>query len=618
MADPRNPVADNKQFLNASIRQLAEFLHQNGYDGPCAPKALCKPTNKDFTNIVLFLFRMIDPNFKCTGKFEDEMVAMFKFLGYPFTIAKSSISAVGSPHAWPSLLAAIMWLVELLNYGANSGIGADLRDMPIGASMKDGSEDVDDEEENEKAFYRYLGKAYGLFLAGKDDQYALLEQQLVSSYESRNDLVEDQIDSMEKRAQALSNEIEEVRCHSAQLPGLLEKKRDYLEVRQQLQDAMHALEAELARLKASCAEREAERDRLAAANQGLEKEVAVLHDRVSTQELSADDVANMVGEKERLLEAQKEASEQRQALQLRIWELEMALRDKVKALEDAVRMYHTVAEQLKLIPHTAKNAPEGQDLSIEIDIRAKKREGLLRTDIRGGILPVLLQIRTELTQATFEVRSQLMTEQETVEEIVAEQLQLREQCDELEAKIKRAEATYKREKESYDAAMELHVQERDAMEARLIQLQDTKADEARITTIKRRIAEAQALKTARRNEHERRRAEMIQAVMDVVAMCANHREEVQQQLLELKDSYAHVLEQHVQADDFNGDSMFGGEMQEQQAGEDGEDFQQPEQPVSLLEHAPDTNAEIDSSYVSAIDEDRVKLSLNSNFESCVL
>ncbi len=33
---------------------------------------------------------------------------MFKYLGYPFAIAKSTIQAVNTPHAWPFLLDAIM------------------------------------------------------------------------------------------------------------------------------------------------------------------------------------------------------------------------------------------------------------------------------------------------------------------------------------------------------------------------------------------------------------------------------------------------------------------------------------------------------------------------------
>ena len=82
LTDPRN-IGD-KQFISNSIRSLIEFCSLNGFDYALTPKILTKPTNKDFNNIVSFLFRLIDPNFKCSGKFEDEMITMFKYLGYPY------------------------------------------------------------------------------------------------------------------------------------------------------------------------------------------------------------------------------------------------------------------------------------------------------------------------------------------------------------------------------------------------------------------------------------------------------------------------------------------------------------------------------------------------------
>ena len=53
---------------------------------------------------------------KSMGKIEDDVPALYKRLRYPFGISKSALFAVGSPHTWPGLLAALTWLVELLNY----------------------------------------------------------------------------------------------------------------------------------------------------------------------------------------------------------------------------------------------------------------------------------------------------------------------------------------------------------------------------------------------------------------------------------------------------------------------------------------------------------------------
>lgn len=548
VTDPRN--VGEKQFMNTSIRQLIEFLSRNNYEGPLSPKILSKPTNKDFSNIVLFLFTLIDPNYKCTGKFEDEMITMFRFLGYPFSIAKSNITAVGSPHAWPVLLAAIMWLVELLKYdeaASKASVNASMRLMgeDDSADLADGNCKASaaaqlteqDPSLSERAFYNYLGRAYGLFLSGKDDQYANLEEQFVGSFENKNVLIKDQMEALETRNQALSNEIEDVRSRSALLPQLQDKKREFQQSHAQFQQLMQELCRHRDQLRDKQQQRAKELEQLLVSVAAAQKEVAVLRDKVSHQELSPEDVVNMVGEKDRLQEAQQQASEQRQGLQKRVWELEMALRDKVKALEDAARMYHGVAEQLKLVPVTARNA-RGEDLSVDVDVRAKKKEGLLRTDVRHHVLPILQQIRSELNSSTFELRSELMTESEVMEEVAANQAELKDRCDELQARCRRAEATYKREKDMLDQSAELHAKELDAMEARLALLRDTAAEEGRVTAAKRRFAEATALRAARKAEHERKKHAMIQAVMQVVSQAAAHRESVQQQISQLKDRYA--------------------------------------------------------------------------------
>lgn len=78
---------------------------------------LTSPTTKDFNNVMLFLLRQLDPTAaKGPVKMEEEVPALYKRLRYPFQISKSNLTAVGSPHTWPSILAALTWLVELLNY----------------------------------------------------------------------------------------------------------------------------------------------------------------------------------------------------------------------------------------------------------------------------------------------------------------------------------------------------------------------------------------------------------------------------------------------------------------------------------------------------------------------
>jgi kinetochore protein NDC80 len=60
------------------------------------------------------VFTKVDSNFQFGKDFEEEVKLYLKTLGYPFAISKSSLYAVGSPHTWPSLLAALVWLIELV------------------------------------------------------------------------------------------------------------------------------------------------------------------------------------------------------------------------------------------------------------------------------------------------------------------------------------------------------------------------------------------------------------------------------------------------------------------------------------------------------------------------
>ncbi len=112
--DPR-PVSD-KAYQHDCIRQLIEYLSTHGYEHAVSPKTLTSPMSKDVFSIVQFLLRQVDPNMKPLGKMEEDVPQLFKHLKYPFQISKSALFAVGSPHTWPGLLAAMNWVVELLNY----------------------------------------------------------------------------------------------------------------------------------------------------------------------------------------------------------------------------------------------------------------------------------------------------------------------------------------------------------------------------------------------------------------------------------------------------------------------------------------------------------------------
>ncbi len=522
-----------------------EYLSAHNYDHPISIKILTKPTNKDYYNIVLFLFRQIDPNYTCVGKLEDEIVAMFKFLGYPFPIAKSNISAVGTQHAWPSMLASIMWLIELLTYN-ECVIQSEQQSLQMSTGNGNAMEVESDGGTNntlnatDKLFYNYLHRGYDFYLTNRDEQYQQVEEQYIASFENQNVLVRDQIENLEQKITLITNEIELIKQRSAYLPELDKKRKDLQQEVNRMSNLVEDRTKHMLDLQVKKQEKMDEFDKLQLQMTLVSKDIAVLKHRIAHQEISPEDVANMMQEKERLEEAHRVASEHRQNMQKRIWELEMALRDKVQLLEDTVRAYHTIAEDLKMVPATARNA-RGEDLSIEIDTRAKRREGLLKTAVKVQIVPKLQDVREELKQMSLQLRSEIIDEKETFEELKTSKAQLTELANTLETKLKRIDLVYKREKENFDSINDVQSKELDGMETRLLQLRDTTADEAKITSYTRRMNELIALKNARIKEHDTQKTTMIENIMEVVSLCANFRENVQQKVDGLKTVYDEKL-----------------------------------------------------------------------------
>jgi hypothetical protein len=60
------------------------------------------------------------------------------------------------------------------------------------------------------------------------------------------------------------------------------------------------------------------------------------------------------------------------------------------------------------------------------------------------------ELRHELTQTTLSLRDELLAEQDVAAEQNLKETQLREAAESADAKIKRAELAYKREKEQFD------------------------------------------------------------------------------------------------------------------------------------------------------------------------
>ncbi|XP_072278732.1 kinetochore protein NDC80 homolog [Pyxicephalus adspersus] len=101
--DPR-PLHD-KSFIQQCIRQLCEFLNENGYSQTITVKSLQGPSTKDFMKIFAFIYSFICPNYEIPdSNFEEEIPRIFKDLGVPpcykdrETLLQKDLYAVDESH----------------------------------------------------------------------------------------------------------------------------------------------------------------------------------------------------------------------------------------------------------------------------------------------------------------------------------------------------------------------------------------------------------------------------------------------------------------------------------------------------------------------------------------
>jgi kinetochore protein NDC80 len=380
ITDPRN-ITD-KRFITTSIGLLIEYLSQHGYDHFINPKILSSPSGKDFNNIVQFLFRQIDPNLTCPGKFEDEVIALFKFLRYPFNISKNGLSAVGSPHSWPQLLASLIWILELLEYDEEMMNTAENEEQqhasllsssalqvgaPTGGSTS-AMESEDDQQNRQKLFYNYLKQAYKSFLNGDDDTYTALEQQYIESYQLKNQYFLNEIEKLNQINEQLDLEIQQVKSRRLKLPQLLEKKKDYLDDKNKFEILIEQLmkHKEMGEMKKQS--RQQELEKLIQQIELTENEINFLKETISHQELSPEDVKRMSEEREHLQMSLNHSMEQLSQLQKKVWDQEVMLRDKVQNLEESVRLFNSMSEDLDYAITNAGTTPEKANLKKKIRI----------------------------------------------------------------------------------------------------------------------------------------------------------------------------------------------------------------------------------------------------------
>ncbi|KAG1891512.1 HEC/Ndc80p family-domain-containing protein [Suillus subluteus] len=427
--DPR-PIRE-RSYQSKMKQEIYSWLQATEFD--ISMQTLSNITGKDFRAMFQHLVAIADPGypFDTRLRFEDEFQPALKALRYPFAaqIDNKWLAAPGSMHSWPTLLAALHWLVEMgkarLNY-------LESEDDPTLQIVDRIPEEFSDPIHHQALAFEYFSEAYVAFFHGADvfheQDKALEATYSTSSIFLKAALSHDRIEA--KKNERVVGDLENKK---APLEKLQKIRACILDDRAKFDDVLHRLESRKRQLTESVVREKAE---LAARSQNfdqLKAEHEKLSEVVKVQNLTPEEVIRMNTDHETL-------SRNLEDLKYKISEA----RKTVMSLE-ALDLYGNLLSAVGLFP-PLQPPFDNIDLRLELNTATgNPQQLLLGSDIRKVIKPTLssvaemkrtdradieserIKVDNELDQLTLECENV----DEEVREIEKKVMSLNEQADDL-------------------------------------------------------------------------------------------------------------------------------------------------------------------------------------------
>ncbi|XP_051277582.1 kinetochore protein NDC80 homolog [Dicentrarchus labrax] len=353
------PLHD-KSFVQQCIRQLHEFLTEQGYPGTLSSKTLQSPSTKEFVKMFEFIYRQLDPTFEMPNlKVEEEVPAILKALRYPFVLSKCSMYSVGAPHTWPQALGALMWLID--NVKINWSLS---KQELLFSDFGEDSDNIEEGAEYNKLFLDYTAETYSKFMQG-DDTFEDEDELFLTKLKKLYNVDEALLTAMEEKYRMLTDEVERLEKES-QMDRLTTKRMEKGKLQtdlKKLQSYRSSLDTFQANLENKASELTDELENTVSHLESLKHERDELQLRLKNQKFTPADVERINREKRELQQTISSLSKSLEDAEQHKWNEEIALAKVKEKAELKLTEYHKLARKLKLIPLSAENAC-GHDFEI--------------------------------------------------------------------------------------------------------------------------------------------------------------------------------------------------------------------------------------------------------------
>ncbi|CAM6100680.1 unnamed protein product [Calypogeia fissa] len=367
------PIGD-RAFQQDCIRSIVNYLIIHGYKNPVSQKVLQMPSSKDAVSIVQFLILQVDQNWEFK-KTEEDVPLFFKRLGYPVQISRSALYAAGSPVSWPSLLAALSWLTNLL--------------MTMEPSQGGGQGSPFDTQRS-NLFTEYINTCYHHFLKGEDDECQALDEGYAKNVKEENEKFVGELEKYQAESNEAQERVRKLRSEPSPLAALEAQQSDY---KDDIGKFNMVISNFLSHKEAVEKKREEKRQELATKKEeaiNMTKENEVLRERIAAQQINAADIDKMLKEKEILQVNLQSVSGRKQELEKTAWDHEINSSKKLRDLETVASQFNESCERLGL---SYKEESQGHyQIELKLQPWADTPGDMLGGNVKTVIKPALIEI----------------------------------------------------------------------------------------------------------------------------------------------------------------------------------------------------------------------------------
>ncbi|KAI1724013.1 HEC/Ndc80p family domain-containing protein [Ditylenchus destructor] len=408
--DKRN--INDKTVQAAMCTKLFNFLKSREATFVYSDATIRKPSGKaDFKNMFEFLFKQLDDKFSFSLKTLDEEVPkLMTAFGYPFALKKSSLQTAAA-HSWPQVLAALDWLVDLVEKTGESegGIIDDKEHLAFSyyisaykQSLEDDKKSTSQQEKDPNRFAQLL-QTYKVTLFDIEK----IEEDMIRCKEGRRDN-ERAIDELRAEAEKDKEEMQEIEEIINAKRNDVEKLNDYLE---HLLVMIPRLEENITGAESAIEQNNEALEKLEAENQEKES-------KIGEQSMCGDEYRSMIARLKTLKDQKKHALAQLRIEEKDFYEKEPLVMKQANELRNDYSKLLIALRRLSDFLETSEKVDWKRyeyDFSNEEDMNRSSEElqslvDTLRTQLKEVIV-VCVEKASELGRLT-DVQKQILRERE--------------------------------------------------------------------------------------------------------------------------------------------------------------------------------------------------------------